>query len=217
MPCRGRRSGNGCGPPARFDAAAIAELDRLSGTPLRRRIERVAFRDALMLAMLAARPLRLRNFAQLGIGRHLRREGSCWLIVLAGEEVKNRYPLEHAVPDSLVPFLERYLERVRPTFGGHGPEVWLGFEGQPLTAHSIYGRILLVSQRLLGVAINPHLLRDCAATSLSTVSPAAALAAAALLGHRRFATTERHYIRANQLEAGRTINAVLAKLSIGVE
>src|SRR4051812_13545632 len=53
---------------------------------------------------------------------------------------------------------------------------------------------MTITRRLVGVAINPHLLRDCAATSLSTVSPAAALSAAALLGHRQFATTERYYI-----------------------
>ena len=90
--------------------------------------------------------------------------------------------------------------------------LWLGFEGKPLTPHSVYGRIILVSKRLLGVAINPHLLRDCAATSLAIVSPAAALSAAALLGHQSFATTERHYIQANHLEAGRAVNALLANL-----
>jgi integrase len=192
----------------------LAELSRLSKTALRRRIDRVAFRDTLMLAILAARPLRLRNLAGIRIGRHLVRQGKVWLLTFPADEVKNRRPLEHDLPDGLAPFLATYLERIRPSFlkGAASDVLWLGFEGEPLTPHSVYLGIMWGSRRLLGVAINPHLLRDCAATSLANVSPAAALSAAALLGHQNFATTERYYVRANQLEAGRAINALLANL-----
>jgi integrase/recombinase XerD len=136
------------------------------------------------------------------------------LLTFPAEEVKNRRPLEHDLPGTVLPFLQTFLERIRPSFpkAAGSDALWLGCEGRPLTPHSVYGSILLVSQRLLGVAINPHLLRDCAATSLATVSPAAALSAAALLGHQSFATTERYYIRANQLEAGRVVNAILAEI-----
>jgi site-specific recombinase XerD len=202
-------------PTGEIYAAALTELRRLAEGPLCRRLDRVAFRDSLMLAMLTARPIRLRNFSDLRIGDHLLREGRGWLIVIPGAQVKNRQPIEHTLPDSIIPFLELYLERVRPSFIGKATDqdaLWRGFEGGRLSPEAIYGRIRGTSERLLGVAINPHLLRDCAATSLSTVSPAAALSAAALLGHRQFATTERYYIRANQLEAGRTINAMLATI-----
>jgi len=199
-------------PTGEIYAAAHAELSRLNKTALRRRIDRVAFRDTLMLAILAARPVRLRNLAGIRIGNHLVQQGDVLLLAFPAEEVKNRRPLEHALPDSVGPFVQTYLERIRPSFlkGGVSDALWLGFEGKPLAPQSVYGRIMLVSRRLLGVAINPHLLRDCAATSLASLSPAAALSAAALLGHQSFATTERHYIRANQLEAGRVVNAILA-------
>ena len=201
-------------PTADIYAAAIRELVRLLNTPLRRRIERVAYRDTLMLAMIAARPVRLKNVSSMRIGRHLVLEGSTWLLVFPGAEVKNRRLLEYAVPRSLVPYLETYLDRVRPTFLKRGPSdaLWPTFEGDPLDDHSIYYRFMIVTKRLLGVEINPHLLRDCAATSLSTVSPGVARSAATLLGHRNFATTERYYIRANQLEAGRNVNALLASI-----
>ena len=106
------------------------------------------------------------------------------------------------------------MERVRPSFPANKPSdaLWLTYQGEPLDASSVNWRFMLTSKRLIGVHINPHLLRDCAATSLSTVSPAAALAAAALLGHSNFATTERYYIRANQLEAGRQLNSMLSSL-----
>jgi integrase/recombinase XerD len=57
-------------PTGEIHAAALAELGRLSKTALRRRIDRVAFRDTLMLAILAARPVRLRNLAGIRIGTH---------------------------------------------------------------------------------------------------------------------------------------------------
>jgi integrase/recombinase XerD len=195
-------------------AAAIAELDRLLAMPLTRRIERVAYRDTLMLAMLAARPLRLKNFTNILIGQHLVRQGPTCLLVIPGEEVKNKQPLEYALPPGLDSYLKVYLERVRLSFGATVSErsLWLTFEGTPLDDHSINWRFMLVTKRLLGVAMNPHLLRDCAATSLSTESPAMARAAAAILGHRSFATTERYYVRANQLEASRTVNSTLSAL-----
>ena len=64
-------------------------------------------------------------------------------------------------------------------------------------------------ERLLGAPINPHLFRDCAATSLSLVSTAPARSAAPLLGHRFFSTTERHYVRARQLDASRAMTSAL--------
>ena len=201
-------------PTGEIYAAAFTELDRLLATPLMRRIERVAYRDSLMLAMLAARPLRLKNFTNILIGQHLVRQGPTWLLIIPGEEVKNKQPLEYALPSSLDPYLKVYLERVRPSFGATASEqsLWLTFEGTPLDDHSINWRFMLVTKRLLGVAMNPHLMRDCVATSLSTESPAMARAAAAILGHRSFATTERYYIRANQLEASRIMNTTLSSI-----
>ena len=146
-------------------------------------MERVAYRDTLMLAMLAARPLRLKNFTNLLIGKHLLREGATWLLVIPGEETKTKQPLEHALrPTSF--HIQVYLEKVRPSFRSArgGQSLWLTFEGTPLDAHSIYCRFILVTHRLLGVAIYPHLLRDCAATSLSTNCPAPYLPSTLLLG-----------------------------------
>jgi integrase/recombinase XerD len=70
-----------------------------------------------------------------------------------------------------------------------------------------------LTERLFGTAINPHLLRDCAASSLALVSADMARAAAPLLGHRHFATTERYYIQANDLEASRRLNEIIAEIT----
>ncbi len=49
--------------------------------------------------------------------------------------------------------------------------------------------------------VNPHLFRDCAATSLAIEDPAQVRVAAQVLGHGAFATTERHYNLARGQEA----------------
>ena len=167
-----------------------------------------------MLALMIVRPLRLDNFVRLKLGTHLVQERSQWTIKIPGTEVKNRQPLEFTFPQALVPFLQVYLDRVRPTFmrRGHSDILWLGYRGVPLTPHGAYYRYIFLTKKLLDIVINPHLLRDCAATSLAMQSPSSALAAGALLGHRSFASTERHYIHANRLQASRALNAVLLSL-----
>ena len=115
--------------------------------------------------------------------------------------------------------LAAYLDRVRPSFRPAAGEtaLWLGFEGGPLTPHSVYGRIVLVTTRLFGTPINPHLFRSCSATTLVEQAPEAARLAAPLLGHRYFQTTERYYVKAGQLVAGRQVSAALAAIAADLE
>jgi integrase len=201
-------------PIERIHNASLRELDRLQQTPLVRRIDRVAYRDALIMLVLSAAPVRLRNLAMIEIGTHLHITGSSATLRFNENETKNRQRLTHPLPRHLLPYLQVYLDRIRPSFGTRGAcdRLWLGFEGRPLTAHSIYGRVLLTSQRLLGVKINPHSFRACAATSLADRSSTDALVAGPLLGHRYFSTTERHYIRALQMEASRKVHTMLADI-----
>ena len=76
-------------------------------------------------------------------------------------------------------------------------------------SHAAYHRITRLTRRLFGTPINPHLLRDCAASSLAAASADMARAAAPLLGHRHFSTTERYYIQADNLAASRKVGHLL--------
>ena len=75
-------------PTPEIVAYALKELDRLSATALSRRIERVAYRDALMIGLMALRPLRLGNFTSLDIGNRLIRNDGTWQIEIPGSETK---------------------------------------------------------------------------------------------------------------------------------
>lgn len=205
-------------PTTEIFAAALTELGQLPQTRLSLK-QALAYRDALMLALLAARPLRKKNFTGLELGRHLVPTQGNWLLTIPAAETKTRQPLSFDLPEPLLPWFERYLSEVRPLFprAAESSRLWLGKEGVMRDAHAVYHRITRLTRRLFGTSINPHLLRDCAASSLAAVSADMARAAAPLLGHRHFSTTERYYIQADHLAASRRHGATLDRLKVALE
>src|ERR1700688_1302023 len=71
-------------------------------------------RNGLMVAMLAMHPLRLKNFADLEIGRNFVEVRGAWWIVLSASETKEGRPEERRIDDLLQPALDRYLKKYRP-------------------------------------------------------------------------------------------------------
>ena len=200
-------------PTAEIVTAAIAEMEQLPASGLTFK-QALAYRDGLMLALMAARPLRVKNFAALELGRHLIKLDNGWLIAIPAVETKTHQPIDFELPVTLLPWFERYLSEVRVLFpqAGESTRLWLGKDGVMHDPRSVYHRITKLTRRLFGAPINPHLLRDCAASSLAAVSADMARAAAPLLGHRHFSTTERYYIQADNLAASRKLNAILDQL-----
>jgi hypothetical protein len=104
-------------PIERIHNACLRELHRLQQTPLVRRIDRVPYRDALIMLLLSAAPGRLRNLAMIDIGTHLHLTDSGASLRFAENETKNRQRLTHPLPPHLLPYLRLYLDRIRPSFG----------------------------------------------------------------------------------------------------
>jgi site-specific recombinase XerD len=118
-------------------------------------------------------------------------------------------------PEMLVRHLEIYLadhrssiEALRGTAIGRNA-LWLSMHGLPLSDNAIYIRIVKRTRDGLGRAINPHLFRDCAATSVAIDDPAHVRIASRLLSHRAASTTERYYNQAGNIEASRLMQASL--------
>jgi integrase/recombinase XerD len=78
-----------------------------------------------------------------------------------------------------------------------------------MTDNGIYDRIVARTHEGLGQAINPHLFRDAAATSIAIDDPAHIGIASRLLGHRSGSTTERYYNQARSVEASRLMQKSL--------
>ncbi len=172
------------------------------------------FRDGLLVALLALRPLRLRNLAMIEIDRHLVQQNAAWWLLFTAEETKTGEPIEVPVPDVLEAPLRRYLEVHRPDLlqGGTSHRLWINQYGDAMSDQALYRRITKVTERCFGVAINPHLFRHCAATTIAIEDPRHVWIAKSVLGHSSLATTEVHYNQARALEAGRAYHAHIREL-----
>jgi integrase len=144
--------------------------------------------------------MRIANFAALELGRQLRREGRYWTIYLTAEETKTRRADVWPIASHLGACIDQYLCAVRPVLrqrAPHRPEtsrLWIGDSGLPIGDQVLRRIIATVTRDRLGVQINPHSFRHCAATTFSLERPQDPLQTSALLGHASPQTTERHYI-----------------------
>src|SRR5262249_20676438 len=90
--------------------------------------------------------------------------------------------------------------------------LWVSSHGSPMTEMAICDRIRRHTQLAFGAAINPHLFRDTAATTLAIPAPAHVRVAAPRLRQRTFTTTERFYQQAKSFDAQRVyVNAIFSE------
>ncbi len=168
-------------------------------------------RDGVMIALLAAMPMRRRPFVNLEMGRSLRHGPEGWRVYLDEDDLKAGTSWEASVPSSLQSLLEQYVETVRPLLASRSRHpsrlLWLTNEGRPIEAAYFGVRIKELTRRLIGRDISCHLFRDCAATTLALSSSDSARSIKALLGHASERTSTRHYIQATSIEAGRLLTA----------
>jgi integrase len=173
--------------------------DTMTGNPA------LLYRDGLIIALLAARPIRRRNLAMMRIGRHLLRDRVGYRLAFNDDETKSGMPLHLDLPQFLIPFIDAYLDRWRPAIAGaEGHDgLWASMKGCPMSGDALYDRVCIRTARAFGHAVNLHLFRDCVATTIALEDPANVGIAAELLGHASLAMTERHYIQASTVEATR--------------
>jgi integrase len=169
-------------------------------------------RDGLMIALLSLCPIRLRNFAGLRIGRQICRIGDTWWIVLDAVETKSGRPDERPVPEILTVHIDRWLERWRPLFLKPADAFWASTKGGRL-AYTYVGQVITeTTLRELGVAVSPHLFRDCAVYTVAMEAGDRMGIASGLLQHTDRGTTEKHYNRGATIGAVRRYQQILDQL-----
>ena len=190
----------------------------LEGFPKRKFLNELSraakYRDGLAIAFLTCRPIRLKNFTETVLGKHLIRNGARWHCQYEAHEMKDHRPLDFSFPDRLIPHLETYLDQYRPILlkGNTFPNLWISSRGAPLSEQTLYCNTCSLTEELFGHSINPHLFRDCAASALATDDPEHILAIARILGHSSITTTTRHYNQSQMTAAGEILYDVLADL-----
>lgn len=203
---------------------AEADSDTLDGGAATLRSRAVRFRDGLMVAFLALRPLRLHNLAAIQLGQHLVAQGEGYRMRFAASETKARRALEQPFPEALLAVLERYLSHHRPllcarvgskrAFLPTSPchALWVGIGGVGLSTTNIHARVVDLTRKAFGRSISPHLFRDCAATSIATEMPARVHVVMSVLGHSSLITSERHYNHAKSVQAAQLHQAHIQML-----
>jgi integrase/recombinase XerD len=192
----------------RFGLALMTEADGSTDASDYRRV--TDFRDGLIIALMAARPIRRGNFASIEVDRHLIREKTGYRLQFAASETKTHVPIEFVIPPELCPFLDRYLSHYRPMLNipsSHwngvrvlvpvGNCLWVSNYGSAMSAGAIYDRVTKRTKAKFGQPINPHVMRDCAGTSTAIEDPDHVRIIAGILGHTSLRTSERHYNHAH--------------------
>jgi integrase len=213
-------------PPGEIWEACAEEMARITADPAPLSFEAASrYRDAFALGFLVWSPIRRRNLAALNLGDSLRLEAGRWRVAFGAEATKDKSPLVFALPedDAYQQALEHYLMRIRPrllrrpaiahdTLSHQRGPLWISTRGTAMTAHALYYAVTRSSERLLGAPLNPHLLRDCAASAITTARPDHVLAASRILGHNQLSTTLAHYEQVSMLEAGKRLQEVLEEI-----
>lgn len=165
----------------------------------------VLYRDGLLIALLAARPLRRSNMAALRIGQHVIETKGRWTLRIPAHETKSRRVFEALLPDDLNHPMSHFLEVYRPRFkhARRHDNLWPSRRGGPLGSEGMYHAIIDRTKTAFGFSINPNRFRACAVTSIAKADPVHIRTATELLGHAYISTTERHYNLAQTIDASR--------------
>jgi integrase/recombinase XerD len=203
-------------PSSELWGLGLALMEEAEGPSGGSRLARASrYRTGLMIAMLAARPLRRCNFASIEIGNHLVKEGGRYSLRFEEAETKTEAPIDDLIPTGLNPYLERYLSDYRPFLTGRtgrwknrlpdlpppGVHLWVSNYASAMSEGAIYDQIRNLTRAKFGHALNPHLFRDCAATSVALEDPEHVYIVKSLLGHSSLQTSRKHYEHANSYGA----------------
>jgi hypothetical protein len=167
----------------------------------------VRYRDGLMVMLLAERPIRIKNLQMMAFGKHLVLVGARYFLRFTRNEMKNKIDLDLPLPLLMTETIEIYRQIHRPVLAGMssagslGDMVWVTRFGTQMASGSIYHRIIELTEKKFGKSINPHLFRDCAATSIALDDPAHIDITMSLLGHTNRRTAERYYNHAQSQQA----------------
>jgi integrase len=166
-----------------------------------------------MIALLALCPIRLKNFADLEIGRTFKEVHGSWWIALPGTTTKSGRPDERRVPAWLNRYIDVYLSQVRPVLLGSRPPrntLWISSTtGRRMTTKNLGTLISKITLETLGVDVSPHLFRTAAASTAAAYGGKTPHLASALLNHTDPRVTEEHYNRASTVSAARAYARII--------
>ena len=174
-------------------------------------------RNGLMIALLAACPIRIKNFAELEIGSTFKEIDGSWWIFLPSTSTKSGRVDLRRVPKYLNKIIALYLARSRPRLIGSRPStnsLWISSRtGSRFTTKNLGTLISKITLQTIGVDVSPHLFRTAAATTSALYGGSTPHLASAVLGHTDPRVTYEHYNRASSVNAAKTYAAIVRQYS----
>ena len=160
-------------------------------------------------------PLRITNMHELRLDLHLGLTGSSrqliTYIVIPEEETKNDNPIEWPVPPESAVLLRTYMTRYRPL--QTGPTNRYLFPGSkvdgPISVNALREAVEGAIAELVGVELNPHLLRHFAAWLHLRAYPGDYETVRRVLGHKDINTTIQYYVGLEVEFAARKFDSVV--------
>ena len=164
---------------------------------------RVKYRNGLLIAIFAARALRVNSMASLHLGTTVPRNGAFYRLILAHEDIKTNRHLEYDTSMGLTGAIAHYIVAIRAglvTGQDHG-WFWVNQYGEHLSKAEIGDMIQRKSKETFGTTFGPHRFRHAMGTTAPLKDPAHPGVAASILGISG-RMVEQHYNRATQADVG---------------
>jgi hypothetical protein len=193
--------------------------------------------NGLMVALLAVRPLRHKNFGELTLGTSFRRVDSSGWIILEAEDTKGGRVDERQVPEYLNPLVERYLATYRPILLARraamsdceeaeatrsrpdcsledisGP-LWIAVTGVPLTYSAVGAAITDTVEATIGVRLSPHAFRRAVRTTVTYTGGEHRGLTQGVLQHNSARVGDEHYDSDSTRRAGLELTAIIRGLT----
>jgi hypothetical protein len=190
----------------------IELMDEALALPSAHRQREIQYRDGLLIALLSFWPIRRRSVAALTVTRHLEFDGEGFNILLYPKDTKSKRAESVRVPEQLTPYVERYLDEIRPRLFGrsHHDGLWPSLKWRPLSAAQIYvivrARVFMKFRIFMGL----HDFRRAAATYVAMDAPEKIGLIPGVLQHASPDVAE-HYNLAQSIEASRRLAGDLLK------
>jgi site-specific recombinase XerC len=148
-------------------AWARALMDQARAKTTAPRLRLIAYRDGLLLAMLAARGRRLRSMSLLRLAHEVLQLGEHYRIALTPDQVKTNRADHFGLPEALSPYVRYYLDMVRTALlaGRADDAFWISRDGTRLTAKAIQNQVFARTRKQFAQAFGPHRMRHAIATT----------------------------------------------------
>jgi integrase/recombinase XerD len=206
-----------------YDLVALGEKLMASASGHGSRVKgAIAFRNGLMIALLAYRPIRRTNLTSIEIGRHLTKAEASYTLHFEEHETKQHNALDIPIPESLTDAVATYLLNHRPVLlsclphaGTAGNSLWVASDGGALSQWGIYNVVTNETRHEFGHSLSPHIFRHSAATTVALDDPGQIAILTDVLGHSTLVTSSKHYNQARCIDASRRYQRRFAELKRG--